>query len=80
MIPGVKMGDIALNFEHDKVDFNFGGSVPAQFVNLFKGVYLNYAINQVQSQMISQMNNTIPGVLNYNFYSIDGYLLPFSNS
>jgi len=41
------MGDIALNFEHDKVDFNFGGSVPAQFVNLFKGVYLNYAINQV---------------------------------
>jgi len=49
-------------------------------VNLFKSVYLNYAIETVEDQMISDMNETIPEVINYEFYSIDGYLIPFDDS
>ncbi len=79
-IPGIRMGDIVLSIDREQVDFNFGGSPTASFVNLFTGAFLDYMINQVEATIISQMNLTIPLIVNFEFATIDGYLIPFDHS
>jgi len=80
LIPGIRMGDIVMSIDREQVNFNFGGNPTAGFVNLFTDAFLDYMINQVEATIISQMNLTIPLIVNFEFATIDGYLIPFDHS